>query len=195
MVIIVKRRMTSMLIKDFIDEYNRYRAMGEKAMAQVPDADLNHIPVGDGNSIAMIARHIGGNLASRFTDFLASDGEKPWRNRDGEFADGPFARADVDATWNTGFDTVASALSKVSDADLGRTVTIRGAELRVHEALCRSLAHTAMHVGQIILLAKIAAGSSWQTLSIPKGKSAEYTRNPGMEKAAAHAAALSRDKP
>ena len=183
-----------MLITDFIDEYGRYRAMGEKAMAQVSDADLNHIPVGDGNSIAMIARHVGGNLTSRFTDFLTSDGEKPWRNRDGEFADGPFERGDVEATWKRGFDTVAAELGKLSDTDLDRTITIRGAELRVHEALCRSLAHAAMHIGQIILLAKIAAGANWQTLSIPKGKSGDYARNPGMEKAAAHAAALSQGK-
>ena len=180
-----------MLIKDFIDEYGRYRAMGEKAMAQVSDADLNHVPVGDGNSIAMIVRHVGGNLTSRFTDFLTADGEKPWRNRDGEFADGPFTRVDVEGAWKKGFDVVAAELAKLSDDQLGRTVTIRGAELRVHEALCRSLAHTAMHTGQIILLAKIAAGADGKTLSIPKGKSAEYAQNPGMEKAAAHAASLS----
>jgi hypothetical protein len=180
-----------MLIQDFTDEYLRWRAAGEKAMSQVSDEDLNHIPVGDGNSIAMIVRHVGGNLVSRFTDFLAADGEKPWRDRDGEFSDGPFSRKDVDETWKRGFDVVANELAKLSDKDLDRTVTIRGSELRVHEALCRSVAHTASHVGQIILLAKIAAGANWQTLSIPKGKSAEYARNPGMEKAAAHAAALS----
>jgi hypothetical protein len=183
-----------MLINDFIDEYGRYRAMGEKAMAQVSDDDLNHIPVGDGNSIAMIVRHVGGNLVSRFTDFLTADGEKPWRDRDGEFADGPFTRTDVQTAWAKGFDTVASELATLTDADLDKTITVRTARLRVHEGLCRSLAHTAMHTGQIILLAKIAAGSSWQTLSIPKGKSAEYAQNPGMETAAAHAAALSRGK-
>ena len=180
----------NMLIKDFIDEYLRWRAVGEKAMSQVSDEDLNRIPVTDGNSIAMIARHVGGNLVSRFTDFLTADGEKPWRNRDGEFSDGPFNRKDVEQAWGRGFETVTTELAKLTDKDLDRTITIRGAELRVHEALCRSLAHTAMHSGQIILLAKIAAGAKWETLSIPKGKSAEYAKNPGMEKAAAHAAAL-----
>ncbi|HJQ21126.1 MAG TPA: DUF1572 family protein [Gemmatimonadaceae bacterium] len=179
-----------MLIRDFIEEYLRWRAAGEKAMSQVSDADLNHIPVGDGNSIAMIVRHVGGNLTSRFTDFLTTDGEKPWRNRDGEFSDGPFTRADVEQAWTRGFDTVTTELGKLSDADLDKTITIRSAGMRVHEALCRSLAHTAMHTGQIILLAKIAAGAHWQTLSIPKGKSAEYAKNPTMEKAAAHAASL-----
>src|SRR4051812_29362049 len=177
-----------MLIKNFIDEYGKYRAMGEKAMSQVSDDALNAIPVADGNSIAMLARHVGGNLASRFTDFLASDGEKPWRNRDSEFDEGDgYSRADVERTWAKGFDVLTAELSRLSDSDVGKRVTIRGAELTVHEALCRSLAHVAMHTGQIILLAKIAAGESWKTLSIPKGKSADYNKDPKLEKASAYA--------
>jgi hypothetical protein len=179
-----------MFAKDFVDEYARYRALGEKAMAQVSDEAFNHIPVAEGNSIAMIARHVGGNLASRFTDFLSADGEKPWRNRDGEFADGPFTRAEVETTWKNGFDIVADQVGKLSEDDLRKSVTIRGVELNVHEALCRSLAHIASHVGQIVLLAKIAAGNDWQTLSIPKGKSAQYNANPQFEKAAKQADAL-----
>jgi hypothetical protein len=157
-----------MFVQDFIDEYRRYRALGEKAMAQVSDDALNHVPVTDGNSIAVIVRHVGGNLVSRFTDFLTSDGEKPTRNRDGEFADGPIARADVDRAWRSGFDEVERALGTLSDDVLTRTVTLRGVPHTVHEALCRSLAHTASHVGQIVLLAKIAAGADWKTLTIPK---------------------------
>lgn len=171
-----------MLVKDFIDEYQRYRLLGEKALAQVSDEALNHIPVADGNSIAMIVRHIGGNLVSRFTDFLTSDGEKPWRNRDGEFADGPFTRAEIDEAWTTGFEVVERELGALTDADLTRTVAIRGVSLTVHEALCRSVAHAAMHVGQIVLLAKIAAGADWKTLTIPKGQSAQYNQNPQFEK-------------
>ncbi len=171
-----------MLAKDFLDEYHRYRVLGEKAMAQVPDEALNRIPVGDGNSIAMIARHVGGNLASRFTDFLTSDGEKPWRNRDGEFAEGPFTRLEVENVWQTGFDTVEREIAALTDADMSRSVAIRGVSLSVHEALCRSIAHIAMHCGQIVLLAKIEAGPSWQTLSIPKGGSAHYNQNPTLEK-------------
>ena len=95
-----------MLIKNFAAEYGRYRTLGEKAMAQVSDDAINQIPAPDGNSIAMLARHIGGNLASRFTDFLTSDGEKPWRDRDGEFSDGPFTRAHVDEVWKKGWDIV-----------------------------------------------------------------------------------------
>ena len=172
-----------MFVKDFSDEYQKYRAMAEKAMAQVSDDALNEIPVAEGNSIAMIARHVGGNLSSRFTDFLTADGEKPWRDRDGEFADGPFTRAGVERTWAKGFDVLVSELGKLSDADLTKTVTIRGTALTVHEALCRSLAHAASHVGQIVLLSKIAAGKNWKTLTIPKGKSADYNKDPKVEKA------------
>lgn len=171
-----------MLTKDFLDEYARYRGLGEKALAQVSDDALNRVPAPDGNSIAMLVRHIGGNLASRFTDFLTTDGEKPWRDRDGEFADGPFTRAQVDAAWENGWEVVEREVGKLNDADLGRTITIRRAELTVHEALCRSLAHTSMHVGQIILLARMYASNEWATLSIPKGKSREYNQHPVHEK-------------
>src|SRR4051812_46549073 len=103
-----------MYVKDFLDEYARYRALGEKAMAQVSDDAFNHVPVAEGNSIAMIARHVGGNLTSRFTAFLTSDGEKPWRDRDGEFADGPFVRGDVEKLWKTGFDILADQVGQLA---------------------------------------------------------------------------------
>lgn len=183
-----------MFIKDFIDEYARYRALGEKAMAQVPDGAFNTAPASDSNSIATLARHIGGNLRSRFTDFLTSDGEKPWRDRDSEFDEGPFARADVETAWRTGFDTMARALDGLTDDDLTRQVTIRGVELTVHEALCRSVAHTAQHVGQIVMLAKLIAGPAWKTLSIPRGQSQTYNQNPVAEHAAGHAQALERGR-
>jgi hypothetical protein len=169
--------------RDFFNEYARYRSLGEKALAQVPDAALNRMPTPDGNSIAMLVRHIGGNLASRFTDFLTTDGEKPWRDRDGEFSEGPFTRAQIDEVWKKGWDVVESEVGKLSDDDFGRTITIRGTASTVHEALCRSIAHTSMHVGQIILLARMYATGEWQTLSIPKGKSQDYNKNPVFEKA------------
>jgi hypothetical protein len=171
-----------MFIKGFADEYARYRALGEKALAQVPDDALNRALTPESNSIATIVRHVGGNLASRFTDFLASDGEKPWRNRDGEFDAGPFSRADLEHTWTSGFDVVDRALDTLVDDDLTRTVTIRRTPLTVHEALCRSVAHTANHAGQIILLARVFAGAGWQTLSIPRGHSQQYNQNPTLEK-------------
>ena len=171
-----------MLVQDFVEEYARYRALGEKAMAQVSDEALNRVMAPDGNSIAVLVRHIGGNLASRFTNFLTEDGEKPWRDRDREFDDGTFARAQIDDNWATGWTTLESALGNLTDADLERVVTIRRAELTVHAALCRSLSHVAMHVGQIILLARMLADGPWQSLSIPRGQSQLYNRNPTLEK-------------
>jgi hypothetical protein len=171
-----------MFVQSFIDEYRRYRVLGEKAIAQSSDGALNHVPVGDGNSIAMIVRHVSGNLTSRFTDFLTTDGEKPTRDRDGEFADGFWSRDEITAAWARGFEVVERELAALTDEDLSRTVTIRDTPLTVHEALARSIAHTAMHAGQIILLAKIEAGDRWDTLSIPRGQSAQYNLNPTREK-------------
>ena len=168
------------LTKDFLDEYHRYRQIGEKALEQVSDEALNRIIAPNGNSVAMIVRHIGGNFVSRFTNFLTDDGEKPWRNRDGEFDEGPFARAVVDDAWKTGWDLLESELGKLSDADLQRTVIIRGHTLTVHEALCRSVAHVAMHVGQIVLLARILATDEWKWITIPKGQSQQYNQNPSL---------------
>ncbi|HXT14130.1 MAG TPA: DUF1572 family protein [Gemmatimonadaceae bacterium] len=181
-----------MLVKDFIDEYGRWRAATEKAIAQAPDDVLNKVYSPDGNSIAMIVRHVAGNLASRFTDFLTSDGEKPSRDREGEFAPASLSRAELETTWRSGFEIVERELSKVTDEDMARTVKIRGVELTVHEALCRSLAHIANHCGQIILLAKIGAGNEWKAITIPRGGSARYNQNPGMEKAATAARAFSK---
>jgi len=182
--------MATTYVKDFIDEFRRYRAQGERAMAQVSDDALNHVPVAEGNSIAMIVRHIGGNLTSRFTDFLTTDGEKPTRDRDGEFNERSYSRGEIEASWIAGFDALERALASIPEDELTRTVTIRAASLTVHEALCRSLAHTAQHIGQIVLLAKIAAGADWKTLTIPRGQSALYAQNPKFEKAAAYAAAV-----
>jgi hypothetical protein len=171
-----------MWVKSFIDEYQRYRAMGEKAMAQVSDEALNRIVAPNGNSIAMIVRHMSGNFVSRFTDLLTADGEKPWRNRDGEFDEGPFTRVEIDEAWKTGWDLVESELLTLTNGDLARTITIRGQTLTVHEALCRSVTHAASHVGQIVLLARILATNEWQWISIPKGQSQQYNQNPTLEK-------------
>ncbi len=171
-----------MFVEDFTDEYARYRAIGEKALAQVSDDNLNRVVAPNGNSIAMLVRHLGGNLQSRFTNFLTEDGEKPSRNRDEEFADRNYTRAEVDQTWNAGWAALEKALDDVGEDDLQSTVKIRGTPLTVHEALCRSVAHAAMHVGQIVLLARIVATDEWKWISIPKGQSQQYNQNPIMEK-------------
>jgi hypothetical protein len=172
-----------MFLQSFVDEYDRYRIIADKAISQVHgDEALNRILAPNGNSIAMLMRHVGGNLASRFTDFGSSDGEKPWRDRDGEFAEGPFTRAEAEKAWNTGWDALTTALEKLADDDLTRVVTIRNIDLTIHEALARSVTHVAMHVGQIILLARILATEDWQWISIPKGESKQYNLNPTLEK-------------
>ena len=171
------------MLQDFIDEYTRYRLIGQRALAQMPDAALNHLPAVDGNSAAMIVFHVSGNLMSRFTDFLTADGEKPWRARDEEFSDRSCSRADVDALWAAGWGALERTLAMLTDADLAGTVTIRQQELTVHAALCRSLAHVSYHVGQIVLLARMLASQPWQYLSIPKGESVAYNANATLEKA------------
>ena len=171
-----------MHITDFVEEYRRWRVTAEKAIAQVPDDQLNRILSKDGNSIAMLMRHVGGNLASRFSDYLTSDGEKPWRDRDGEFSEGPFSRAEAQALWDKGWDTLQATLAPLTDDDLDRMIVLRRQTATVHASLTRSLSHIANHCGQIIILARILT-SDWQWLSIPKGKSREYNENPTLEKA------------
>ena len=170
------------MIKDFVDEYARYRSIGENAVRQVSDESLNKVLSVDNNSIAMIVRHISGNLVSRFTDFLHSDGEKPWRNRDSEFQDATYDRQEVERMWTAGWQVLEATLSNLTDEQLQQHVYIRGQAWTVHDALCRSLAHLSYHVGQIVLLARILNDGNWQWISIPKGKSREYNMNPTKEK-------------
>ena len=170
------------MLKDFVNEYSRYRESGAKAFRQVSDDDLNLVLSDDNNSIAVIVRHISGNLISRFTDFLTSDGEKPWRDRDSEFEDKRYDRSEVESMWSAGWALLESELAKLSDADLQKEVFIRGQAWTVHDALCRSLAHVSYHVGQIVLLARIATRNNWQWITIPKGKSKEYNQNPTKER-------------
>ena len=167
-------------------EYLRYKALGEAALAQVDDEELVAV-VPNGNSMATICWHVGGNLLSRFTDFLAADGEKPWRNREDEFAPRKVPRADVLAHWERGWTALLTTLDTLVDADLTRTATIRGQGLSVQEALFRSLAHTSYHVGQLVYAARTRRGEAWRFLSIPPGRSAEYNAAPRSERPGAHA--------
>lgn len=171
-------------------EYLRYKALAEAAIAQVDESALTARQSGDSNSIAIICWHISGNLESRFTAFLTSDGEKAWRHREEEFADRGTSRADVLAKWNRGWDVLLGALSELADEDLQRTVTIRSQPLQVTEALLRSLAHVAYHVGQIVYVARALRGDDWRFLSIPPGQSDSYNQTPAIEKASTHAQAL-----
>jgi hypothetical protein len=173
---------SSALTDDFRGEYTRYRLLGEKALAQMPDDSLNRVFAADGNSAAMIVRHISGNLISRFTGFLTEDGEKPSRDRDREFDEKQYSRQEMNVLWSSGWSALENALSSLSDDVLARTVTIRQQPLTVHAALCRSLAHVANHVGQIVLIARITVDRDWQSLSIPRGQSQTYNASPTREK-------------
>jgi hypothetical protein len=164
-------------------EWRRYKGLGEAAFRQARDEELGQLGPGAGNSIAIIVWHIAGNLKSRFTDFLTADGEKPWRNRDEEFEPRlDVSRAEVMEKWNGGWTILLAALAPLTDADLSRTVIIRGEKCKVHDALHRLLAHTSYHVGQIVYLTKAFRAKDWECLTIPLGKSAEYNQNPTHEK-------------
>jgi uncharacterized damage-inducible protein DinB len=156
------------LLTSIESEYQRYRTLGERAINQMSDEQLSHTPDPESNSVTTIVWHISGNLESRFTDFLTSDGEKPWRKRDEEFEARRVSRADLLEKWERGWRVLDASLQALTDADLSRTIAIRGESMPVHQALHRSLAHTSYHVGQIVYLAKSLQGGKWATLSMPK---------------------------
>jgi hypothetical protein len=167
---------TTSYVEDALAVFRQYKLLGERAIAQVSDAQLFTSLDEESNSIAIIVKHITGNMRSRWTDFLTTDGEKPNRNRDSEFVDPPATREALMREWEDGWARVFGAIEPLSDADLGRVVTIRGEAHSVMQAINRQLAHYPQHVGQIVLLAKHYAGEQWQTLSVARNKSAEFNR-------------------
>ena len=169
-------KFTTSFVEDALAIFRQYKQLGEKAMAQVTDEQLFATIDRESNSIAIIVKHLTGNMRSRWTDFLTSDGEKPTRNRDSEFTDPADTRADLLRDWEQGWACVFSAIEPLTDADLGRTVMIRGEAHSVVQAVNRQLAHYPMHIGQIILLAKHYSGAQWQTLSVARNRSAEFNR-------------------
>jgi hypothetical protein len=153
--------------------------MGEAAMAQLTDEDFLVILDPESNSVAIIVKHLAGNMRSRFTDFLTSDGEKPDRFRDREFEITPATtRADVMKWWEEGWSIVFAAIDALKPEDVMRTVTIRSEPHTVLQAINRQIAHYAQHIGQIVLLAKHLRSSEWKTLSVPRGKSEEFKTTP-----------------
>lgn len=162
-------------LDDVLVQLRKYKAMAEKAMAQVDDAALFRRLDPEANSIALVAKHMAGNMRSRWTDFLETDGEKPWRGRDLEFEDEAGEdRASLARRWEEGWKLCLDAIGALAPEDLERTVQIRGEAHTVVEAIQRQLTHYAHHVGQIVLLAKHFAGPSWQSLSIPRGRSRDF---------------------
>ncbi|MBT8487605.1 MAG: DUF1572 family protein [Gemmatimonadetes bacterium] len=170
------------IIESIEGEYRRYRALGERTMDQLSAEQLVARPSEESNSIATLVWHISGNLESRFTDFLTTDGEKPWRERDDEFVVRNATPGELRAKWNRGWDVLMDTLATLNDDDLSGVVTIRGVELSVSDALLRSVAHTASHVGQMTYQGKVLAGGDWEWLSIAPGGTAAYNQNPTREK-------------
>ncbi len=167
---------TTSYVKDSIGVFHYYKKLGERAMAQCPDEALFTILDAESNSIAIIVKHMAGNMRSRWRDFLTSDGEKPDRHRDTEFEAPPTTRVEMMEMWEHGWKLVFDALEPLGDADLTRTITIRTEPHSVTQAINRQVAHYSYHVGQIVFLARHFASDKWQTLTIPKRKSAEFNR-------------------
>jgi hypothetical protein len=165
---------TTSYIKDSFDILRYYKRLGEQAMAQASDEALLATADPESNSIAIIVKHLAGNMRSRWTDFLTSDGEKPDRHRDAEFESPPQTRAEILELWESAWKIVFDSLTPLADQDLGRTIRIRGERHSVMQAINRQIAHYAYHIGQIVFLAKHSCGDRWKSLSIPRGKSSDF---------------------
>ncbi|HYO83312.1 MAG TPA: DUF1572 domain-containing protein [Bryobacteraceae bacterium] len=168
-------KFTTSYVEDSLALFRYYKTLAERAMEQVTDEQLFTALDEEANSIGLIVKHMTGNMRSRWTDFLDTDGEKPDRNRDSEFVDPPATREALLKLWEEGWECTFRALEPLSDADLGRTVMIRGEAHSVMQAVNRQVAHYAHHVGQIVFLAKHLARDRWQSLSIPRNRSAEFS--------------------
>ncbi len=169
--------MTS-IVESVRAECLRYKALAEGALNQISDAELVAQGPNGGNSIAVICQHISGNLRSRFTDFLTSDGEKPWRAREEEFQARTVTRAALLSAWEEGWAALLGTLADLSDDQIHLSVTIRSQSMTVHAALHRALAHLSYHVGQVVYVAKALRGADWTYLSIPPGMSEAYNQEP-----------------
>jgi uncharacterized damage-inducible protein DinB len=168
--------LTTSYLRDSLSLFRYYKKLSERAMEQVADEQLSAVLDGEMNSIALIVKHMTGNMRSRWTDFLNSDGEKADRKRDTEFENPPATRAALMKQWEEGWNCLFSALEPLSDADLDRTVEIRGEPHSVMQAINRQIAHYAYHCGQIVFLAKHLQSEQWKSLSVPRGKSEVFNQ-------------------
>ena len=156
---------------------NYQKSLTEKAIEQISDEDLKKVVPGFEHSIAVLMKHISGNLASRWTRFRTEDGEKPWRNREGEFEDDFTTREEVLSEWQKGWEVFEQAMDSLVDDESDEIIYVRNEGHTVYEAAERTLSHISYHTGQIVMLARYFAGERWQSLSIPKGKTEEYNRS------------------
>ncbi len=171
-------KFTTSYLEDSLELFRHYKKLAEGAMEQVTDEQLLETTTFDGemNSIAVLVKHMTGNIRSRWTDFLTSDGEKPNRNRDSEFVEPPSSREELMKIWEDGWKCLFHALEALSENDLEQRVTIRGEAHSVMQAINRQVAHYSYHIGQIVLLAKYFARDRWQSLSVPRNQSEEFNR-------------------
>jgi hypothetical protein len=169
-------KFTTSYLEDSLSVFRYYKRLAEAAMAQVTDEQLFALLDPEMNSIALIVKHMAGNMRSRWTDFLTSDGEKPDRNRDSEFVKPPSGREELIRTWESGWTCLFSALKPLSSVDMTRTVCIRGETHSVMQAINRQMAHYAYHSGQIVFLAKHFQHSQWKSPTVPRGQSAKFNQ-------------------
>jgi hypothetical protein len=165
---------TTSYMKDAVPLFHYYKRLGDNAMAQCPEDKLATDLDPESNSVAIIVKHMTGNMRSRWTNFLTTDGEKPDRHRDGEFEAGPTTRDEVTAMWEAGWKIFFDALAGLTDSDLEKTVTIRTEPHSVLQAINRQIAHYSYHVGQLVYVSRHFAGSNWKTLTIPKKQSGDF---------------------
>ncbi len=169
-------RFTTSYLEDSLTLFRHYKRLAEAAIAQVTDEQLSEVLDPEMNSIALNVKHMVGNMRSRWTDFLTSDGEKPDRNRDSEFVEPPATRAEVLQSWESGWNCVFSALEPLTEDKLTQTVLIRGEKHSVMQAINRQLTHYAYHCGQIVFLAKHFQHSQWKSPTVPRNSSAEFNQ-------------------
>jgi len=172
-----QQELATEVITSAITSFRANKGWADKAIAQVSDDKLHVALDKNTNSIAVIMKHIAGNLKSRWTDFLTTDGEKPWRNRDDEFVDSSKSRDELLGDWEEGWNCLFDTLAALRAEDLSKSVSIRGESHPVPLAIHRSLAHCAYHIGQIIMAARILAEDKWKTITIPRGESATYNQS------------------
>ncbi len=165
---------TIQYLKSAERQFRMYKMLADKAIERVDDKGLDWRPDAESNSIHTIIKHMWGNMLSRWTDFLTTDGEKPWRTRDAEFEDDMYSREEVIQKWEEGWTCLFNALASITDDDLGKVIYIRNEGHTILEAINRQVAHYSYHVGQIVYIAKVLKGKDWESLSIPRNRSESY---------------------
>lgn len=173
--------MQNLFLSSVLARIRYYKKLADQSFQQLNDADFHYKANDVDNSIAVIIQHMSGNMLSRFTDFLTSDGEKDWRQRDWEFTENNLSRSELLAHWEKGWACFLGALESLEAQDLEKTIRIRGENLTVMDAIIRQLAHYPYHIGQLVFVARQIKGTQWQNLSIPRGASKQYNEQPGVK--------------